>query len=232
MSSRKPATVVVRTTARRASMVSRSKRSRLRAKSIGWKRSLQELRDGNYRPQPLLRVWIPKSNGGRCARGIPCIRDRVVMMAVVLVIGPIFEADLLDNQYGFRTGLDAKMAVRRVFWHITKWRRRGGDRRRLARLLHFNSTWSVDALPDTPYCRRKTPPRHQKLADSDGGGASRTTDNTHGGSTEDQERNPAGLTVEPAYRRTSTFRRFLLRGATTGTKTNSTPMSSIMRMTS
>jgi RNA-directed DNA polymerase len=43
------------------------------------------------------------------------IRDRVVMMAVVLVIGPIFEADLLDNQYGFRPGLDAKMAVRRVF---------------------------------------------------------------------------------------------------------------------
>ena len=85
---------------------------------------IQELRDGSYRPQPLLRVWIPKSDGGRRALGIPCIRDRVVMMAVVLVIGPIFEADLLDNQYGFRTGLDAKMAVRRVFWHITQWRRR------------------------------------------------------------------------------------------------------------
>ena len=39
-------------------------------------------------------------------------------MAVVLVIGPIFEADLLDNQYGFRSGLDAKMAVRRMFWHV------------------------------------------------------------------------------------------------------------------
>src|SRR5271165_586768 len=85
---------------------------------------IQELRDGTYRPRPLLRVWIPKSNDGRRALGIPCIRDRVVMMAVVLVIGPIFEADLLDNQYGFRTGLDAKMAVRRVFWHITQWRRR------------------------------------------------------------------------------------------------------------
>jgi len=78
----------------------------------------QELKDGSYRPQPLLRVWIPKSNGGRRPLGIPTIRDRMVMMAVVLVIGPIFEADLLDNQYGFRSGLDAKMAVRRMFWHV------------------------------------------------------------------------------------------------------------------
>lgn len=84
-----------------------------------WMESLiEELRDGSYRPQPLLRVWIPKSNGGRRALGIPCIRDRVVMMAAVLVIGPIFEPDLLDNQYGFRPELDAKMAVRRAFWHI------------------------------------------------------------------------------------------------------------------
>jgi hypothetical protein len=42
------------------------------------------------------------------------IRDRVVQMAVVLVIGPIFEADLLPEQYGFRPGLGAKMALRRV----------------------------------------------------------------------------------------------------------------------
>jgi group II intron reverse transcriptase/maturase len=85
---------------------------------------IQELRDGSYRPQPLLRVWIPKSNGGRRALGLPCIRDRLVMMAVVLVIGPIFEPDLLHNQYGFRPKLDAKMAVRRVFWQITKSGRR------------------------------------------------------------------------------------------------------------
>jgi retron-type reverse transcriptase len=81
---------------------------------------MQELRSGTYRPQPLLRVWIPKSNGGLRPLGIPSIRDRVAQMAVVLVIGPIFEVDMLANQYGFRPELDAKMAVRQVFWHITQ----------------------------------------------------------------------------------------------------------------
>ena len=94
----------------------------------GVERWLERLREeliaGRYAPQPLLRVWIPKSNGGRRPLGIPTIRDRVVQMAVVLVIGPIFEADLLPQQYGFRPGLDAKMALRRVYWHVTQHGRR------------------------------------------------------------------------------------------------------------
>ncbi len=84
----------------------------------------EELISGRYLPKPLLRVWIPKSNGGQRPLGIPCINDRVVQMAAVLIIGPIFEADLLPQQYGFRPGLDAKMALRRVYWHVTQHGRR------------------------------------------------------------------------------------------------------------
>jgi retron-type reverse transcriptase len=84
----------------------------------------EELVSGRYKPKPLLRVWIPKSNGGQRPLGIPCISDRVVQMAAVLIIGPIFEADLLPQQYSFRPGLDAKMALRRVYWHVTQHGRR------------------------------------------------------------------------------------------------------------
>src|SRR3954447_26378978 len=79
----------------------------------------QELCARAYRPRPLLRVWIPKSDGGQRPLGIPTIRDRVVQAAMVIVLESIFEADLLPNQYGFRPRLDAKMAVRRAYWHIT-----------------------------------------------------------------------------------------------------------------
>ncbi|HRH75354.1 MAG TPA: group II intron reverse transcriptase/maturase [Zoogloea sp.] len=87
----------------------------------GWlERLRQELVAGEYRPQPLLRVWIPKAQGGQRPLGIPAIRDRVIQMAVLLVIGPIFEADLSPRQYGFRPGVDAKMAVRMTHFGITQ----------------------------------------------------------------------------------------------------------------
>ena len=88
-----------------------------------WPRIRKELLEGRYKPMAVLRVMIPKPDGGERPLGIPTVIDRLIQQAIHQVISPIFEKQFSKSSYGYRPGKSAQQAVEEARQLVTKGRR-------------------------------------------------------------------------------------------------------------
>jgi RNA-directed DNA polymerase len=88
-----------------------------------WPRVKEALLAGQYMPQPVRRVDIPKPQGGVRTLGVPTVVDRLIQQGLHQVLQPIFEPTFSDSSYGFRPGRNAAQAVQAAAGYIRDGRR-------------------------------------------------------------------------------------------------------------
>uniref|UniRef100_UPI001F0441D9 group II intron reverse transcriptase/maturase n=1 Tax=Streptococcus sp. 10824 TaxID=2582678 RepID=UPI001F0441D9 len=83
-----------------------------------WRLTKELIKQRKYKPQPVLRVEIPKPNGGIRQLGIPAVMDRMIQQAIVQVMSPICESHFSDTSYGFRPNRSCEKAIRKFLEYL------------------------------------------------------------------------------------------------------------------